>query len=261
MSFDLQEINRKEGGDTTKIEVFHGNEIVYTNTLLDDGNTSADGIAGPVNKNTINLSDLPEGVYRVVLTTKDDEVLIRSISTRQKYLVIAGHVYLADNNEYSFAGVREQPTTIYTDSQKITASTAHQSGLQEVRFGDKIGKIIGTHQSLDLERIPETEVESILLPRNDVTINGRFFSFTTEQYFDPRMGSKEFSEVSTDQLNNYDYIIGNYPIAQNEGDWLVASQTISVPQLYTDKGTIRMAVNAPELKNNRRILKIKSIVL
>lgn len=259
MSFALQELNRKAGVDNAKIEVFHGNDKVFSVAIADDGNTGADGIAGTVTTTEINLPNLTEGVYRVVYSTKDDETLIRSITTRQKYLVFTNHVYLADNVEYSFAGVNEQPTTVYTDSQKISVSTSHINGLQEVRLGSQSGTIERIKQNLSLEKTTQGALETIVLPRNDVTITGRFFSFTPEQYFDPRMGSKDFMDVSADQLGNYDFIIGNYPIAQIDGDWLVASQTISVPQLYTEKGTIRMALNAPELKNNRRVLKIKSI--
>jgi hypothetical protein len=259
MNFALQELNRKAGVDNAKIEVFHGDDKVFSEAIADDGNTDADGSASLVTTTRINLPNLTEGVYRVAYTTKDDETLIRSITTRQKYLVFIGHVYLADNAEYSFAGVNEQPTTVYTDSKEISLSTAHVNGLQEVRFGSQSGKIDKIKQNLRLEKTTQNALETIILPRNDVTISGRYFSFTPEQYFDPRMGSKDFAEVSAGQLDNYDYIIGNYPIAQIEGEWLVASQTVTVPQLYTEKGTIRMALNAPELKNNRRVLKLKSI--
>lgn len=260
----IQDINRHVGADPVNITVFNpsGKKVLQV-AEPDDGETAASGRVRPERQINVHAAVTQHGVYRLVIDTNDD-IFIKKIRTFQHLLMFKGHVYLTDNQEYQavLGDMRFSPTVVYTDNSVIRASTSHQKSLQTLAVGvqNLTLNTVGTQEEKDGLH----GVTTIVSPKNDVYIEGDgFFAFSRDQLFDPT----QVIVPSLDSVSNaddFDYIIAHYQQAQTDGDWLVASTTVAVPQLYFDRESdlsVHFIINMPGLHESGKILKVKDITI
>ncbi|MDD5342138.1 MAG: hypothetical protein PHI73_02280 [Patescibacteria group bacterium] len=261
--FFIQDINRHSGADDFAIDVFKGEEKVESIEVADDGNSSANGKPSVQKEVQLSIPKPANGLYRIRLGIKNDEIFIRKIETKQHLIVFADFLYLTDNNEYrgAFPDLVERPTTIYSNGNSFQVRTAHANGFQTVKIGGAEVKIDQLHKEYSVETGGAGKIQEIVSPKNDIFIRGNgFFSFEPEQYFDPYFGISELSVImKQSDIDKYDYIIADYPEALHEGNWEVVSQTVEVPYLYTENNTVRFMVHLPGLVENNRIFKINEV--
>lgn len=263
-TFTAQDINRQGGEDNFKISVLNNkNEKVKDFLLPDDGDTKSDGKVYPERALKILMENTPFGVYRLVMDTTDD-VFIKKIVTFQHLFMFKSSVFLADSEEYkSILGDKKlEPTTLYTNSATISASTAHDDGFQKIEIdtSNRINYLNIDKIRTDSEISNLTGVSKIISPKNDVMIRGDFFAFSQDQLFDLNFTSL----AQLDSINNtddYNYIIAYYPKAKQEGDWLVASTTVTADHLYFNQNTVNFIFDLPGLYENNRTLKIKELTI
>lgn len=261
-TFYWQDINRHYGKDDFKIEVFRGQsdgEKIKTLEIKDDREIAATGKASALKEINLKIPNLKEGLYRIKLEIKNDEIFIRKIESKQHKIVFANHLYLADNNEYldALPDLKEKPAVIYSNGNNFTFRTAHQKGFQSVRV---------ENESLNLEEVNKeyftkrtewpAELKEIYSPKNDLYISASgLFAFSKDQFFNPTVVT---INEQTD-LNNFDYVISYYPMKAREDNWLLATQTVEAPYLYTENGITKFIINLPGLPENRRLLEIKEV--
>lgn len=260
-TFAIQDINRHAGEDIFKATVFNSqNEKVKEILLSDDGGIDASGKASPERTSQVLMEGIPRGLYRLVIDAPDD-IFIKKIVTFQHFLAFKGNLYLTDNGEYKdiLGDKNLEPTIVYTNSTSIKATTSHQGSLQILQVGSanlEIDKLLIPKEITSLEGITP-----IVSPKNDVYLEGDgLFAFSQDQLNTIFDSVANLDEVTN--IDDYDYIIADYPQAKKEGDWLVAKTQVTTPELYFHKNqdlTANFIFDLPGLPENKRILKIKEV--
>ncbi len=265
-TFTIQDINRHARADDFSIVVYRGPEQLLSMPVSDDGVSVASGTASARRDISVFIPEPAEGVYRISIESRFDEIFIRKISTRQHWVVFADHLYLTDNEEYRDAmpDIVESATTVYSSGTNYQFRTAHRAGLQTVRVESDEVVLADPHEpvSYSSEDRSDRELQRIVVPKNDVYLQtDGFFAFTEQQMFDPRFSASASALTNGGiPLDDFDYLIARYPEPVREGDWLVARQTVEVPALSThEDNTIRFFIGLPGLAEADRLFKIKAI--
>jgi len=261
--FTIQDANRHPGEDIMTIKVYNSqNELIEEVSAPDDGVTEANGEILAARRHQLVIEDMPFGTYRLEIDIPLDDTFIKKIQTYQHLLVFNKHVYLTDNVEY--AGIVDEnnisPTTLYTNSNYVSARTAHENGLQVLRVGNYNLRIDDLHVMNEIDT--EEGIVPVITPKNDIFIEGNgYFAFSKEQLFDPYFSLiKSINEI--EKVNDYDYIITDYPRPATEGEWQVAQASISSPYLYLNsdqQNVYHFIIDFPGLPENDRQIFIKDI--
>lgn len=263
-TFTIQDINRNKGTDDFSVLAYNMlGEKVGEAKSADDGIEDANGLIRPERKVDLEISNLKFGAYRLVINSPNDEIFVKNIKTTQHLLMFKQKIFLTDNKEYEIIlnDKALTPTTLFTNSNSINARTSHISGLQTLKVGWQNLEIDAKNINSKIDIINENVTE-IISPLNDVLIEGNgFFAFSIDQMFDSEaVMAKSADQV--DDINDYNYVIANYPQAEQEGDWLVAETSIEVPNLYfdeTDDTNVSFIFSLPGLPENNRKLKINEV--
>lgn len=256
--FVKTDLNRYAGSDSVTIDVYRQKtgEKIYTQTIADDGDEGINGV-NSAQTGQIRLSGLSEGVYRLVISGNND-FIINSITTAQKYVVFYRNLFPADNEEYiSDIIPGGKPTLLVTDSMTLRFKTDHPAGLQTVTAGTQKVNIaaVNTYYGVQLAGL-----STISIPQNDVLIEGSgLFAFSEGQYFYPFPLNVTNVNTETD-INSLDFIISNYIPPVVSGDWLVKAQAYDIDSLYRDdQGKIRFRLSAPGLSARGGSIRISKI--
>ena len=259
----LQDINLSKGADPINISLYNGeNKKIDELKLEDDSQIEASGEVKPERTAQFDLPSPGEGTYRILIDVNDD-IFIKNISTTQRYLSFKGRVYLADNSVYrNVLGNKEiKPTILYTNSTTVNAQTTHETNLQTLKVNNQNLKLQKIKTPVSVGDLQDTSV--INSPVNDVDIRGNaYFAFDKNQLLG--RDNPDISAVNKNNVDDFDFIIANYPQAEIDGDWLVASTTFTSEHMFFDKGQdliARFIINLPGLPENHRALKIKSVTV
>jgi hypothetical protein len=263
-SFTFQDSNRHEGADPFIVRVYNvTGKLIKTISVSDTSSIAGDSKVSREQSKQLLISDLPHGVYRIVIDVNDD-IFIKKIVTMQHLFMFKGNIYLTDSSSYKdiLGGKINNPGLVYTNCKKISALTSHKENLQTLSVGSKDLRITKTNTPFESSILKDISI--IVSPKNDVNIEGDgFFSFSKDSFFD----SSVTIPLNLDQvtnINNYDYIIADYPQASVEGDWLSASGAIEAPFLYVDQSensVVHFEISMPGLPESNRSLKIKEVTI
>ena len=263
MSIDLtvQDINRHYNEDIYRVAVFNfADSVVQEFSIPDDGNVDPNGVVGSEQQVAIDIPDLQKGVYRIDVDANDD-LFTKQITTTQNKFMFDSQIYLTDNTEYKdIVGEGPfQPTVLYTDSSTVSALTSHDAGLQTLTLGQ--GQLLLDTRHTFINSHDLQGITKITSPKNDILISGDgHFSFSQDQLFDTTFGSIPSLE-DLNSLDGFSYIIANYTPTEMKGDWLIASQKVSVPQLYYHDNKVRFIITMPGLPEEGRTLKVKEVTV
>jgi len=255
-NFKVQDINRKTGPDVLNVNVYDAeNNKIYTKRLDDDGYLSNLDPASLPRYVTISLGNLKDGVYRIELDC-EDEIFIRQIKTKQKYLTFIERLYLADNPEYSdgFVDMDFSPVSIYSSVSRISLETAHPAGLQEVLIGSSRLSIIETHKKYYFD--VNTSPLIITSQKNDLKIYGNgLFAFDKDSYFNPEM----FNLKNFQESDNINFLLAGYHEPKSVDGWLVNGQTFDLDKAQINNRKLRWMLSSPEMNDLDGKIRIKSI--
>lgn len=259
-TFKIQDINRANGPDLLEVNVFNDQDKrIYQQRLEDDGFlTNLDPASAP-RYFSLNIPNLPEGVYRIELNC-EDEIFFREIKTKQKYLTFIDRLYLIDNPEYAdgFLDLKYQPTTVYTNVKRLAFETAHPLGLQEVLINGQKLNIDETHKKFyfTVEKYANNELNKIITPKNDLKIYGSgLFSLSLENYFNPEIYNLQ-NFAGTAEIN---FLLTSYQPPVLEGDWQKATINFDLTDARIVNRKLRWMLSAPEMNDLNDKIKIKEI--
>lgn len=135
LQFDatLVDANLSGGVDpATVIVVNEAQEEVFKKEFADDGNSTNNRVAGPAVPVSIEKTDLPEGVYHIVVQTSGDMVM-KDIQARADKLVIKDHITLAGVPRIPGSGVSAPAAaTVFAQTSDLSAVTDSAESLQNL---------------------------------------------------------------------------------------------------------------------------------
>lgn len=248
ITIEKQDFNAYIGEDVLLIELYKDDKQTIKKEIPDDGVSEANNLKMKPQTEQIQIDNLEPGVYKLVLSDKSQRMdfLITKVETNQSALVSSSPLYILD----------DRPATIWTNSKKITVSTWHEYSMQTVKLDNlynlKIDKINKDFE-FNLSKPETTDNTRVLhqldIPKNDLIISGDgYFAFSQESFFDPEpIKTVDLSKVT--DLNNIDYIIGNYQLAKKDGEWYTAQAYFDSKDIIIDGDNLYFSLESPELNS------------
>lgn len=257
--FLIHDLNRHQGDDYLNLEVYRGKELIYSDFLGDDGNVSDNFKFSDPKEMAVFLPDLPEGVYRLELTTPSDDIVIRRIKTTQKLLTFINSIYLGDNVGYSdeFQAERTMPTNLYSNGHIFSAFTTHKEGLQVINFaGRGMLKVEATHQ--EFKQTLSYGFGQINIPKNDIRLSTKgLLAFSKESFFNPGLVTlADGEEFNQDQIN---YVITNYAMPAAEDNWKIVETDFNLANYYTLDNKLHFVLSLPNLEAGQQGINLSEI--
>lgn len=223
----VQNSNRNPGKDDLSIKVSRGIDLMKSMVLKDTGAGKGDGKPSEVRDVAVVLPNPGPGTYRIELSASDD-IFIRTMTTRQRYLIWNKKLYLAGSREYRALGATQDlPVTVYVKGTTVTASTAHDNALQTITVGGKKLDIVKKHSPFSVKLPSSKDFVPVVVPTRDIqlTTDGVFVLSKDQSFF---VTAKNFvSLTGTSDPSELDYVVAKYAQIGHEGDWLVAEKTIT----------------------------------
>ncbi len=236
--------NGYEGEDILEIEIFdRDNNIIYSDSIKDDGNTQDNTIKGKIQEKTLTL-EIKEGIYKIVLISKSHgSDFYAKIKTNQQKLVMPDNMFVIDPAEL----------TLKThDRTNITFRTYHTSSYQKINIDNKIIDIKNTSITYTYELKPGTH--NIKIPKGDMIIKtSAIISFTPEAHFNP------YEQISTATITRNltigtipRFILTDIPCTppKKDSDWLISTVEFKGSDLYIKNNELGFLFNTPDIKNN-----------
>ncbi len=262
IEFDIVDMNREFNVDDVRVAVYQGDTPVFDQLLPDDGITEATSVLSSRQTIIVDVPNLPEGAYRIDMTTTND-IVIEQIRSDQHKLVVVNHLYIMNNEEYRsvFPETATSPTALQFSGRKLTLQTDHPNGLQTVVIGEAtvpIETVHSPHVWLS-ENTDWSVVETITLPVNDLILDAKgFFAFASDQFFDPNKNTEYINErTEIDELGSILY--RNYTSPQTARTISTQSRTLTLDGVSGDRKHLTFVLSAPGLDRERFLLAVRDI--
>lgn len=239
--FLLQDINQNDDSDKIDIHLYFKDVLIDSRHLSDDGITEATGEVTKPREISLEVPDLPEGVYKIEVRVNDD-ILTKEIKTSQQKISFLNQLRLAFTNE------NEQK--LYTTGQELSAKITDPKHLQavEVKSDYETSSLLieetYTRFSTKLNNCQPCQIN--LTSGGIALFSNGVFSFDSASLLDPSIAKVDsnFYKVS----EGIEYIIANYSSPKRQGDWQVATVEIDLTQGYTEANKYSFMISVPELR-------------
>jgi hypothetical protein len=249
------------GKDTMDIKVYKDTSLVYENSIDDDGiidNSKKVLLPQKIEIKNSGTHSPENGVYKIVISASSDTV-IKKISTNLQKIVFANSIFpISNSNVYPSIVSSTSATTVYTNALALSATTNHMEGYQNILVGDNILGISTINKSAYLP--PENNITKIVIPKNDVVINGimGYFAFSEDQFFFPN--KNYILPISKkEDINLVDYILTDYKAPKVNEEWKVNEYNYNLSSANIKDGKLSWIIKAPKLKESNNNIIIKDI--
>lgn len=251
--FEYMDMNRDDGFDPVVAIVFdEQNRPVTDARMPDDENNKRDAVPSQMQKLSLEIPELPEGVYKIVLNASRD-IFFRKIHTTQNKLVFLNMVYIGDE-----IGYREtaRPTKIWTASQRFQMQTRHAEGVQDVLIGGKKESVGKPYEMYTFQT--ESGLKDVQIAKGDIEIfvDG-VIAFDRLQFFVPDPTAiRPYTEIENSEI---EYILTSYIPPRQEGDWLVQTLEFDSEPLVLEKDSWKFTFSTPLIEELKGEVIVKQI--
>lgn len=239
----FMDMNREYGEDVVELLVVNeAGEIVGSSQTEDDGEMEATSRGSSLRNAAIVLSDLPEGVYKVILKA-DRDIFFRMLSTRQRYVTFVGPIFLGDETGY-----RETPSAVsyVTDGKHLTFETYHADAAQEVAIGSGT-LLLPEAQVRYAYDVTESGLVDVSASAGDFLFTGDGkVAFSAAQFFNPDPVKLNWN-TDLDDLG-INFIVAEYAPPVEEGDWLKATATFNLSDVSASESAAPASGGKQSLK-------------
>ncbi len=234
--FIIADINQNTDSDPVNLILYYDEEVIDSRSLPDDGIWADSGEQREARELKFNLSNLPEGVYKLELRANDD-IITKQIITKQKKL--------AFNNKLWLAGTDREDIVLHTDSNRVDVQTVNPAKLQTIKTGDKELAISQTYKQFS-QNLDGTSTE-VILAKDDIIIAGdEVFSFSQEAMINPQF--KKIIPNLDITKEGISYILAGYSIPESEENWKIAQAEFDLAQAYREFYKYNFLISVPGLK-------------
>ncbi|KKQ57536.1 MAG: hypothetical protein US74_C0003G0003 [Parcubacteria group bacterium GW2011_GWA2_38_13] len=249
MEIWIQDVNRHAGDDYASIDIINkDSESIYSNFIKLDNDAQSSLTMSEVREEHIVVDNVPEGLYKIEITSPSDDIFIRRIAANCSYLVFINKVYLGDNVGYSdeFIQERMEPTLLHTNGKNISAITTHVEGLQTLLVNNIVLNIDDTHKEFITQ--VNFKFKKIIVPRNDITIETKgMISFSDNNFFNPEFAT--LSDGSEFDMDAISYVIAKYGDGKElDNDWREAKLVFNSSKYYTGDSMLHFVLSLPYIK-------------
>lgn len=256
ITFDKQDLNSIDGDDPLHVWVMRAGERVYSLRVPDDGNIKPDNrVSGP-QEVRIEVPDLPEGNYEVKIGCGND-LLLKDIKSRQKYLVFRDRVFVADHELYKIDPGKG--TVVYADAQNVGLEIWHEEAIQTVTINSTQQVPLATMGKVDVSVASPAVLNSISIVESSMAVTGGgYFTFSADSYFNP-------TPIKVSTFNKYfnpsnsDYLIAGYTVPEQKENKYYQKIHINLNYFNISKNTLDFFLEAPDIESRGEEVVIDSI--
>lgn len=254
----LMDMNREYGADAVELlAVNEQGEMVGSASLEDDGVIEATQSGSTLRHVSLVVSDLPEGVYKVILKA-DRDIFFRTLATRQRLMTFVGPVFVGDE-----VGYREDPSAVrlWTDSKHLSFETYHADAAQRVMIGSSELLLPEAQVRYDTD-VTEAGLIMVSAESGDflMTADGKV-AFSAGQFFNPDP-VKLNGNTDLDDLG-INFIIADYKAPEMDGVWLRTSVTFNLASPVREglgEG-LKLVLAAPGIASLQQELRVHDLTL
>ncbi|NQU99608.1 MAG: hypothetical protein HQ538_02620 [Parcubacteria group bacterium] len=263
--FTYQDLNRADGEDLFKINIIKekNGELIRQESKEDDGVNISSGNLSSDNTFNLNIPKLEKGVYKINLDLNED-IIIKNIKTKQKYIVFEKKMYLANSNEYlsDIDSEEKMAVDFFNTGSNLYIKTDHKNSLQKISINDQVLEIDSANKKFDYNTdILNENFNKIYSSKSDLLVESDgYFVFSKDNYFNPKPKNL-IQLVDGLNLENFDFIIAKYnPNAEENNGWKNVSTEFDITKLHLDKNSkIKFRLSSPGLKDTESKIKISEI--
>lgn len=195
------------------------------------------------NKITARLENLPEGDYKVALST-DDYAITKSIQTKQQYLSFVNSLDLVS------------PASLITESNNLTFMATENEGVQTIKINDEKVEIKEIWQQYNSEQ--ESGLKKINIPNGNLQITGEgLLAFSQEQYFNPLF--KLLTQTTDLDKEKINYLITKYSLPLIEDDFKINNVEFDLFDKQINNGKLRFIISVPGLGSSAQGVLIENL--
>ncbi len=207
----------------------------------DDGNSSDDKKSSELQKLDLTIPNLPEGVYKIELRVNDD-IITKKIKTKQKITSFINKINIIKDDKTDIV--------LYTDSQKLEATTIYPDNLQIIKIANTELKVKESYKQFStiLEASMATSgLQEIILEKDGLILSGNgMFSFREDALINPKFKKIDENLDLTDK--KVKYILADYRRPENINAWKYSQIEIDLSRAYRENRTYSFIISIPGLK-------------
>ncbi len=244
--FTFYDLNKNDDLDNIDIFLYYNDQVIFSTHPKDKGEKEGTGSRGENIFENLEIPNLPEGVYKIVVNANND-IVTDAILIAQHKISFVNKINIY--NELT-KGEDSQHLDIFTDSNKLHFTTTHPDKLQEIKINeDKIVDINKTYKQFSSDSL-EKPVSKVSMTKNGLMIAGDgVFAFSEEALINPKI--KVVNENFSDE--GVDYILAKYSVSKKKGDWTVSSVDFDISNIYRENGKNSFMISVPGFKADDEI--------
>jgi len=239
--FSFLDMNNNKDADRIDINLYYNDLLIDTRHLDDDGNNLDDKKESELRKIELRIPNLPEGVYKIELRVNDD-IITREIKSKQKIISFINKINIDNDGTKNIF--------IYTDSQRLEATTIYPDNLQTIKVGNTeiaVSESYKQFSSVLEASVASSGLHQIILEKDGLVISGNgMFSFSEDGLVNPKF--KKVDE-NLDLTNvKLEYILADYKSPENIDGWNYSRVDIDLSKAYREDRTYSFILSIPGLK-------------
>jgi len=242
-NFSFRDLNLNKDADQIELFLFYEGELIDSKTLDDDGINLDTGELRKDRDISINLKNLPEGLYKLELKVNDD-ILTTDIKTSQSKIVFIHKINLFKENKVDLK--------VFTDSNKLQLTTIYPDSLQEFIVNKDVFNLEETYHQFQIDlknNFSTSSLKEVQLKKDGIVLSGDgLFSFSQFNFFNPQIKKAVFGLKINEQ--NINCIIADYKGAQKKGDDYFVHLNFDLKKAYREDGKYSFLISAPDLKSD-----------
>ena len=252
----FMDMNRTVGADEVVLRVLNETgDVVFEESYGDDVNKT-DNQVGSTRNVSIQVADLPEGVYTVELSGTSD-IFWRRFETSQRYMTFVNQLFIGD--DVGYLAVPRQ-TTFFTNAKDVAMETFHADATKQVHLGSTEVNIPRSHEKIHTSVTQEGVLRSST-PSGDVKIVGDGkFAFRRDAFFEP--DPVKLGALTDVDVRNVDYILTRYTSPTVDADgWSHATATFDLDKIVDENGAMTFTISTPFIASQQAEVDVHEVII
>ncbi len=231
LAFDFVDLNLDKEQDPITVNVYAGDNVIATKTLIDNNPTPDNGQSE--NKSLTLSGQKAAGLYRVEIKVSDDIVMSKLNSSSDKISFI--------NKIWPVSG--KGSLILFTDASYLGISTVNPASLGKVSFGGDRFALDKTYKQFSFQA--GSGINKIILDKDDLVLeNNGVFAFSSTSLVNP--GAQKVDRYFF-PADNIKYIIADYERPLEEDRIKTARATLNLKESVNEKNKYVFLISIPGL--------------
>ncbi len=230
--FELQDMDEKDESSEFQLNLYFQDKIIDSRHLsFKESDKGVD-----VETLSIEVGELPEGLYKLEVRT-DEDVVTRSIKTSQQKVSFSGRIYLHTDFD--------PDQVLYMTGREFNAKANDPAYLQTINFDSGELEVNETYKRFSVR--PDCNPCALDFEKGGLILaTDGVFALTEQELLDP--STRRVEPGFDPEQEGISYILAEYSPPKDKGDHYVAEAEFDLSRAQLEKGEYKFMISAPELR-------------